>query len=45
MAVEVLTKEDLQLFRTQLVADIKELLLSKQQVKKEWLRSSEIRKV
>jgi len=45
MSVEVITKEDLQLFRVQLLNDIKELLTVRQQPKKEWLRSSEIRKI
>ena len=44
MSVEILTKEDLQAFRIQLLNDIKELLFIKQSAKMEWLRSSEIRK-
>lgn len=46
MAIEVITKEDLQLFRMQLINDLK-LLLSHQDVKslKPWLRNSEVRKL
>lgn len=45
MSVEILTKEDLQGFRLQLINDLKALLLSKLDSKKEWLRSSEVRKL
>ncbi len=45
MSVEVVTKEDLQAFRLQLINDFKSLLLSKQDAKKEWLRSGEVRKL
>ena len=44
MHVEVLTKEDLQAFRLQLMNDLKALLFSRQNTKNEWLRSREIRK-
>lgn len=44
MSVEVVTKEDLQAFRLQLMNDLKTLLFPSQSAKKEWLRSSEIRK-
>jgi len=44
MSVEILTKEDLQAFRIQLLNDIKALLFIKQSANMEWLRSSEIRK-
>ena len=44
MSVEILTKEDLQAFRIQLLNDIKALLFIKQSENMEWLRSSEIRK-
>ncbi|MEO7048647.1 MAG: helix-turn-helix domain-containing protein [Ferruginibacter sp.] len=44
MSVEILTKEDLQAFRIQLLNDIKTLLFIKQNPNMEWLRSSEIRK-
>lgn len=44
MSVEILTKEDLQSFRIQLLDDIKALLLVEQSPNIEWLRSSDIRK-
>ncbi len=45
MGLEVITKEDLQVFRSQLINDLKTLLKDKQDTKKEWLRSCEIRKL
>ena len=45
MSVEVVTKEDLQAFRQQLINDIKDLFLSKHTTTKDWLRSSEVRKL
>lgn len=46
MSVEIITKEDLQLFRLQLLQDLKSLLEAKAQpVEKRWLRSSEVRKL
>ncbi len=45
MSVEVVTKEDLQAFRVQLINDLKTLLHSQENVKKEWLRSNEVRKL
>ena len=46
MSVEIVTKEDLQAFRLQLLNDLKVLLFSPvQSEKKEWLRSREIRKM
>lgn len=45
MSVEVVTKEDLQAFRQQLINDIKELFLPKHTTTKAWLRSSEVRKL
>ena len=44
MSVEIITKEDLQVFRLQLLNDLKELLHSHQPTTTEWLRSSEVRK-
>ena len=44
MSVEVLTKEDLQSFRVQLLNDLRALLFLEQNAEKEWLRSSEVRK-
>lgn len=45
MGVEVITKEDLQVFRLQLLNDLKILLKDKHDAKKEWLRSCEVRKL
>lgn len=47
MAVEVITKEDLQTFRIQLLNDIKELFLmeSNERKIKPWLRSKEVRSI
>lgn len=46
MNVEILTKEDLQAFRVQLLNDIKELFASKPKAsEKVWLKSSEVKKV
>ena len=45
MNIEVITKEDLQNFRLQLLSDLKELFLSKQTPKREWLRSNEVIKL
>ena len=45
MAVELITKEDLQIFRHQLLDDIKLIIGSKPQKQKEWLKSFEVRKL
>lgn len=45
MNVEVITKEDLQTFRLQLINELKELFFSKQTPTKEWLKSREVRKL
>jgi hypothetical protein len=45
MSVEIITKEDLQALRLQLVADIKQLLGDKSEVAKEWLKSTEVKKL
>lgn len=44
MNVDMITKEDLQSFRLQLIDDLKNLLLPSQKKSEEWLRSSEVRK-
>lgn len=44
MAVEIITKEDLNLFRIQLLEDIKRIVHPKQ-IENRWLRSSEVRKL
>jgi hypothetical protein len=45
MSIEIVTKEDLQAFRIQLLNDIKLLLAPKAESQKEWLRSNEIRNI
>lgn len=45
MGVEIITKEDLQQFRVQLLNDIRELLGAKTDIQKEWLKGSEVRKL
>jgi hypothetical protein len=45
MAVEILTKQDLNEFRTLLLNDFRELLQAKPQQTKQWLKSSEVRKL
>ncbi len=47
MPIEIITKEDLQNFRKQLLGDIKEILLMAQRQKtfKSWYRSCEVRKL
>lgn len=45
MNVEVITKEDLQAFRLQLINDLKDVLFSDKNAVKEWLRSSEVRRL
>jgi hypothetical protein len=46
MAAEIITKEDLQQFRIQLLADLKDIILpSRQTSPKPWLKSSEVKKL
>lgn len=45
MAVEIVTKQDLNEFRASLLNDLKEILDSKPQQTKKWLKSSEVRKM
>jgi hypothetical protein len=47
MAVEIITKEDLQVFRRQLLADLEQLLQKRQapQAPRSVLRSAEVRKL
>lgn len=45
MAVEILTKQDLNEFRTLLLNDFREILQTKPQQTKQWLKSSEVRKL
>ena len=45
MAIEVITREDLNEFRHLLLNDIKELLKANTQPSKQWLKSKEVRKL
>ena len=46
MAVEIVTKEDLQLFRMQLLNDIRDLFAPKEKgEQKQWLKNSEVRQL
>lgn len=45
MAIEVITKEDLNEFRVLLLKELKELLQLNQQQTKQWLKSTEVRKL
>lgn len=45
MAREIITIEDLERFRLQLLEDLKQLIQQQQQPAKQWLRSSEVRKM
>ena len=45
MAIEVITREDLNEFRTLLLSDLNKLLNSKPQQQKQWLKSNEVRKL
>ena len=45
MAIEVITREDLNEFRTLLLDDLKEIFLGKQEQPKQWLKSKEVRKL
>ena len=46
MAIEVITREDLQEFRSQLLEDFKTIFSTKQtSLQKEWLKSYEVRKL
>jgi hypothetical protein len=45
MAVEVITREDLNEFRSLLLKDLKEIIQTKPQQTKQWLKSNEVRKL
>lgn len=45
MAIEVVTREDLNEFRTLLLNDFAQLLQARPQQVKQWLKSSEVRKL
>lgn len=44
MATEIITKEDLELFRVRLLADLKQYV-NKREAVKQWLKSSEVRRL
>lgn len=45
MAVEIITREDLNEFRSLLLSDLKEIVNAKEKQQKQWLKSSEVRKL
>jgi len=45
MAIAIITPEDLNEFRSLLLNDLKEIIQSKPQQQKQWLKSSEVRKL
>ncbi len=46
MSVEIITKEDLNVFRKELLNELRELLFSvPKQGQKDWLKSTEVRKI
>lgn len=45
MAVQVITTEDLNEFRSLLLSDLKEIIQSTPQTTKQWLKSNEVRKL
>ena len=45
MAIEVITREDLNEFRTLLLSDLNQILNSKSKQQKQWLKSTEVRKM
>ena len=45
MAIEVITREDLNEFRTLLLSDLNTMFNSKAQQQKQWLKSNEVRKL
>jgi hypothetical protein len=45
MSAEIITKDDLQDFRLQIIGDIKVLLQAKPDGSKKWLKSAEVRRM
>lgn len=43
MAIEVITKEDLEVFRVELLNDLNKIIQQKPDSKKQWLKSKEVR--
>ena len=45
MTMDIITKEDLQVFRLQLLQDIKAIISKPDTTSKQWLKSSEVRQL
>lgn len=45
MNIDILTPEDLKLFKSELIAELKEVFQPQQPFVKTWLKSSEVRKI
>ena len=45
MAIEVITKEDLQLFKTELLSEIRGLMSAESKAAKPWLKNAELKKL
>jgi Helix-turn-helix domain len=45
MEVDFITKNDLQIFRRELLDDMTKLLMSSRTERREWLKSNEVRKI
>lgn len=45
MAIEVITREDLNEFRSLLLSDLKEMLQEKRESQKQWIKSTDVRKL
>ncbi|SEB21564.1 helix-turn-helix domain-containing protein [Pedobacter hartonius] len=45
MNVEIITKEDLKEFKTEMLAEIKQLIKPEEGQAKQWLKSAEVRKL
>ena len=45
MTMDIITKEDLQAFRLQLLQDIKNLISKPETTSRQWLKSSEVRQL
>ena len=45
MAIQIITSEDLNEFRSLLLKDLKEIILASPQQSKQWLKSKEVRKL
>lgn len=44
-AIDIITKEDLLLFKQELFSELKQFFSPRQQAQKQWLKSSEVRKL